>query len=126
MSSSSAVALFLDCYRKLKEWSDNDPAELDRDIRTDKSLRDLCNEVWIAAYPLGQAERQRRRGFAAPVNRPGSPMSSPALPTIPSTGLMTFCLGAGQRANIFRLLLDHGRDQLRLHHRMRSKDAWRR
>lgn len=68
MSSSDGVALFLTRYHQLKEWSDNDPAALDRDMRTDESLRRLCADVWFAAFPLAQAERTRWRSFAAPVD----------------------------------------------------------
>jgi hypothetical protein len=65
---SAAVVKFMTLFARLKDWSDDAPAELSQLASTDSSVSELCVELSFAAHFLKMNERKARTLFAAPVD----------------------------------------------------------
>jgi hypothetical protein len=65
---SAEVVKFMQCFAKLKDWTDDDANGLVELASEDDPLRELCNDVFWAAAILEMNERRRRETFTTPVD----------------------------------------------------------
>jgi hypothetical protein len=65
---SSEVVKFMLLFKKLKNWSDDDPGALPGLANKDESIKDLCAALLEAAQRLRMTERNDRKLFTAPVD----------------------------------------------------------
>jgi hypothetical protein len=66
--NSREVTKFMTVFHRLRQWNDDDPAGLEAQAASDSSIKELCDQVHLAATVLLMNERRRRRLFAAPVD----------------------------------------------------------
>ncbi len=65
---SVEVIRFMALFARLKDWTDDAPADLASLATRDTGLEDLCRELHMVAYLLKVNERRSRALFAAPVD----------------------------------------------------------